>query len=543
MNKVNKIVVIMGVLILLSFVLLSFGEAAVEKSILRWNDQSPLKIDPGVVDEYSGMRATRIIYDSLVYPDKKGEPQPSIAKTWENSSDGKTWVFHLRSDIKFHDGTELTAEDVKFSLDRLLTMGTGYAYALLDIIKRVEVLDDYTIKFYLMKPYGPLLATLYRVLILNKDLVMSNIEKPGNYGELGDYGQNFLLNHDAGSGPYLVEKYPTQEYLLMKKFTNYWGYMAPKAPDEVKIILTTESIAVRTAMANRELEISDQWQSLNIFNDLDKIKGIDIAATPMGCMYYFMMNTKRSPLDDIHFRKAIAWAVDYDTLGKEVYAGYVQARGPIPHYIAGFDPTVFQYHFDLTKSLEELKKSKYYNKLDQYTIKLVWCSDAPDQKNVALSMQADLYKVGINAEVVGEPWLLIADQMTKQETSPDLVLLSCSASYPEAGSLLKKRYASSLANTNNQNEWLLDSKFDTMIEDAISTINTNERYAKYSKLQHYIMDLCPSIFLFEDATLHAYQSAYVDWPAAKGENIPVVGCDLDPRWIQVYPNKRAELLK
>ncbi len=77
-----------------------------------------------------------------------------------------------------------------------------------------------------------------------------------------------------------------------------------------------------------------------------------------------------------------------------------------------------------------------------------------------------------------------------------------------------------------------------MIEEALATVDREERFAKYKKLQHYIVDLCPTLFLADDFSQHAYQTTYMDWPAAKGEGIPIIGYELDARWIQIYPEKR-----
>jgi peptide/nickel transport system substrate-binding protein len=109
------------------------------------------------------------------------------------------------------------------------------------------------------------------------------------------------------------------------------------------------------------------------------------------------------------------------------------------------------------------------------------------------------------------------------DTSPHIQTTYVSADFPEAGSLLKVRYHSDAAPTWSQNEWLMDDELDQMIDAALVTVDENERYAKYKELQNYIVDLCPSLFLYDQVQKHAYQSAYVDWPAARGEVIPVMG--------------------
>jgi peptide/nickel transport system substrate-binding protein len=99
------------------------------------------------------------------------------------------------------------------------------------------------------------------------------------------------------------------------------------------------------------------------------------------------------------------------------------------------------------------------------------------------------------------------------------------------------------ASSYSTNAWLLDPQFDSMFNDAVQTVNKEERFAKYGELQHYAVDLCPSIFLVDQLLRHPYQYSYVDWYADKEEPFsPVQGFDFEIRKIKVYPQKRAELL-
>jgi peptide/nickel transport system substrate-binding protein len=524
-------------------VILNLGFAVASERQIRMDLPYPCYIDPAVGTDMASACSYVNLYDTLVYPDIKGDPQPHIAESWEVSEDRANWTFYLRSGIKFHDGTELTAEDVKFSMDRLKTIGEGFGY-LFDEVSSVEVISKYTVVFHLEDSFGPFLMTLYRFCILNKDLVMANIKKPGPYGDMGDYAKQYLMTHDAGSGPYMVKEFPLAEYLLTIQNPNYWLPLDPNSPDEFKIILTTEPVTVRLMMSRRELEISDGWQPNEVLTTLDKIEGVDILNSfALGISKVGMMNTKKPPTDDIHFRKAIAWAVDYQTIVDRIYTGSIRSKGPVPQRLAGSDPTVFQYHRDLNKAMEELKQSKYYGQLDKYPVTVVSESGDFDAEKVGLLLMSNLNDIGIKVEVQNIPWAKIVDESAALETSPNIMTLLVAPHYPEAGSILSVRYKSSSVATYEQNEWLLDPKYDAMIEDALGTIDQEERFAKYSKLQQYIVDLCPTLFLADFVQKHAYQKAYIDWPAAKGEEIPIMGYNFAARFIKVYPDKRAELLK
>ena len=524
-------------------ILVSLGVAGAAERNLRTNWSWPTYIDPAVGSDFSSSTALVNLYDSLVYPDMKGNAQPHVAKSWETSADTLTWTFHLRSGVKFHDGSELTAEDIKFSMDRLTTIGEGYGFLFVGKIVSTETPDKYTVVFRMKEPFGPFLTTLFRLYILNKDLVVANIKKPGPYGDMGDYGKEYLLTHDAGSGPYMVKEFQLEEYLLMEQNPNYWLPIDPDAPDEFKMIATTEPVTIRTMMARRELEITDAWQPLESLEALDKIKGVEISKIAVGNEHYFMLHTKKPPTDDIHFRKAMAWAFDYKTEAEKIWVDSTQSVGPVTQILPGHDPTVFQYHRDLDKAREELKQSKYYGQLDKYPVEIHWVSVPADNEKEALLLMSNLADIGIDAKIVKVPWMSIVEEMANIETSPNVVGVFVGPHYPEAGALLESRYKSESVATWEQNEWLQDEKFDAMIEDAIATVDREERFAKYGKIQHYIVDLCPSLFLFDQIQKNGYQATYIDWWSARGEAIPIMGYNFAARFIKVYPEKRAELLK
>ena len=529
------ILCVIGILINVS----SMGIAS-SPSIVRYSSDWPPSIDPAVGAEVESTTAIVNLFDPLVFPDTKGNILPHIAKSWDISPDGLTYTFYLNSGIKFHDGTELTAEDVKFSMDRLLTIGEGVAYLWLESIKETEVVDKYTVVFHMKTPFGPFLATLPSFFIVNKDLIMENIKKPGIYGDMGDYGKEYVSTHDVGSGPYMIKDFSRAEYLHMEKNPNYFLDIS-SAPDEFKMIGSTEPTLIKTLMAHRELEMTNRWLTPETLESLEKIEGVEVARWLASGEDYITMNTRKPPLDDIHVRKALAWAFDYDTCVK-LYPGSIQARGPVPLNVPGSDPNGFQYQRDLERAKLELKQSKYYGRFDEYPMVCQW-NDSPLQEKVAMLLMANAAEIGLTVNVVETTWSLICSDSASIETTPHFHVVGDEARYPEAGALLQARYHSMTAGTWENTEWLLDPVLDEMVDDALATIDREERYAKYREASRYIVDLCPSIFLVESPEGRAYQSAYMDWPAAKGEVIQGFKYDNCVRFIKVYPEKREKLLK
>jgi peptide/nickel transport system substrate-binding protein len=249
-----------------------------------------------------------------------------------------------------------------------------------------------------------------------------------------------------------------------------------------------------------------------------------------------------APTDDIHIRKALAWAMDYQTVITEIMPGSDQAVGPVMAGIPGWNPNVFQYHYDLDKARQELALSKYANNLSQYEISFVWCAEAAFEEKTVQLFAAACEELGIPLDVQKTPWMTMIANQAKLETAPNIAYFLVAGNYPEAGSILEARYASTAAGTWEQNEWLQNATIDAMLRDAFSTVDNTERYQKYQEIQEQIVNMCPTIFLFYWAQPRAYQEYYIDWPAAKIGGHVVAGYDLDARWISVYPEKRDELL-
>jgi peptide/nickel transport system substrate-binding protein len=500
---------------------------------LRVTFSWPTFIDPAVGNDFSSSTSLANIYDTLVFPNAEGGVDPWLAESWEVSDDGLTYTFNLREGLKFHDGSELLASDVVYSFNRLQTIGEGFAY-LITGVESVAAMDDYTVEFKLERPSGLFVPSLVRLYIANEDVVRANTQAEGPYGDEGDYGKDWLLTHDAGSGPYQVVEFPLEEYLLMEKFEDWWnaGSFHPNAPDQVRFIATTETVTVRALMDDSELEITDQWQTIEALEALDAMEGVTTIAFPTMTSFYYMMDTRKPPLDDVHCRRAVSWAFDYDQAVALEWPGTQQMVGPVPQSVGGHNPDVLVYHRDLAKAQEELAQCQYGADITDYPVEVMWIAEVPAEEKWALLFQANMADVGIPVEVVSQPWLSVVEDTSSQETSPHIVTIYVTTDLPEAGLMLQQRYHSSTANTWQQNEWLLDDDLDAAIEDALATADQAERFAKYQDLQEQIAELAPSLFLYDQVEKHAVAD-YVDWkPEA---NSPVMGYQIYAAWIGVTP--------
>ncbi len=492
------------------------------KRVFRATFSPPLRADPAVGNDYVASSTLPNLYDTLVFPNAQGGVDPWLAESWDISDDGLTYTFHLRKGVKFHDGTELKASDVVYSFNRLKTIGEGYAYLVTPGVESVTAVDDYTVEFKVAQPSALFLPSLVRLYVANEDLVRQNTKAEGPYGENGDYGKEWLQTHDAGSGPYKIKEFPLEQYVLMEKFPDWWGEFNPNAPDEARFIITTEAVTVRSLLENKELEVTDQWQSLEAYQAFEKIPGVKVIALPTLSSFYYMINTKKPPTDDVHCRKAMAYAFDYDTALTLEWPGTQQMIAPVPATLAGVDKTLPYYKRDLDKAKEELAQCKYAAELDKYPVEVHWVAQVPDEEKFALLFQANMAEIGIKVEVVKVPWLSMVENTSKLETAPHIATIYVSSDLPEAGLMMRQRYHSSTTGTWQQNEWLQDPELDRAIDDALATLDQKERFAKYSAIQAKLVDLAPSVWIYDQLEKHGIRDC-VDFPAARGETSVVMG--------------------
>ncbi|MDH5374231.1 MAG: ABC transporter substrate-binding protein [Candidatus Bathyarchaeota archaeon] len=508
--------------------------------LLRVGFAWPTFIDPAVGSDYSSSTAFTNLYDPLVFPTTTGEVKPWIVESWTTSQNGLNWTFTLRDDVTFHSGRQLKADDVLFSMERLITIGQGYAYLFSPYVdvNASKAIDDYTVQFTLKKTFGPFLTTLERLYIVDKEEVMDHIVQGGTYDypPNGDLAREWLLTHDAGSGPYKVTDVLLEDHVYMDRFADYWAEMKTDSPDEIRMLALAVPTTERTMLLKKELEISSQWLPEEVLDALSNA-GLASGSYPGGDMFYFMMHCRKPPLDDVHVRRALAYAMDYEAVVDEIYLDNPLAQCVVPVSLGGATELTM-YRRDLTAAMEELQQSKYWPDIgdhpENYEIEVDWCAEVPAEEGVALLFAESAQEIGLKVKVVKTPWGKMIVDMADQDLSPHVETVFVAAHYAEAGALLETRYHSKAAATWEQNEWLLNETLDAMIEDALSTTNMTERYQKYAELEQIILDMCPSLFLFDHLVKHSYQP-YVIWPSVLGESIPVMGYNIDGRMIEVIP--------
>lgn len=322
--------------------------------------------DPQRVLGIDAIVAVANMYDRLVYLDFDNTIKPWLATSWENSGDGLTWTFHMRKDAKFHDGSPVTSEAVKFTIDRAVGPGSGASLSrtYLAAIAKVDTPDPYTVKLTTEKPLGPMLRNVGHqnaLAVLNPRVVEArhnDLSKPV----------------DAGSGMYKLGDWRPGEALVLERNDAWWG---PKPAFKRVIYKPIPDSATRSIMLEKgEADVATVLPLADI-GRLQKTPGVKIIQSNSIRSTFFVIQMGKGPLTDVRVRQALNYAVDVDAIIKAVLSGYGQRERSILGTTMQFYEPSFRFVYDPARARQLLAEAgvKAGTRLDIYAPQGRWPGD------------------------------------------------------------------------------------------------------------------------------------------------------------------------
>lgn len=337
-----------------------------------------------------------LLYDFLVgaNPDGSLSTANGAAERWELSPDGLTWTFWLRRDITFHDGTKLTAEDVKWSLEMVIKPESiaGFAVRLRRSIAEVEAVDPYTLVIRTQKPD----------LWLAQDLSMAAghemaILPKAYYEQVGVEG--FTAN-PIGSGPYKWVKGLTGAFIELEAVDQHWAEGVPKykmvkymvVPEESTRIAMLQTGEVDIISASRERVPELQTKGFNVF--------VKERGSVMGC--YFHQQWDSVPIADKRVREALNLAINREEIAQFIFAGQAKlmAMYPVGSFAvaAGADPSLQPYPYDPEKAKQLLAAAGYANGFET-TIYSYGREDVPEMARLIEAIAGYMAEIGVKLNI------------------------------------------------------------------------------------------------------------------------------------------------
>lgn len=465
-------------------------------------------IDPQAAVDESSLHAAINLYDPLIYPNvEQGtmNPRPHIAESWQVTPDGKTYTFRIRRGVKFHSGRELTAEDVAWSMDRMLRTKRGFFWVFSPVLDpgSTQAVDRFTVRMRLKEEYAPFLGALEVFFIMDKDLIMANL-RPGSFGEFADYGAAFLERQDAGSGPFRMERWDRATEMVMVRFPDYWRGWKDKQITRVHYKTVTEEATVKTLLISGQADMVPQWLSAQSFAELKQTPGIVVKEDPTVQLFHLQLNTKKPPLNNLKLRQAISYSFDYDRALQQIFLGGTKARGPVPVRVPGWAPNVPTYGRNVNRAKQLLSEAGF--KPGEVTLEYVWVTALPLERQIGLLLQSNLQEIGIKLEIVGEPWANVVSRATKAETTPHITAVFDTLKYPHVDSHTYGMYHPSCWGTFRCMSFYENAEVTRLLEAARRATNVQEQMKFYQEAQIKIVQDAPSIYVANPLHRIAFRS-------------------------------------
>jgi peptide/nickel transport system substrate-binding protein len=416
---------------------------------------------------------------------------PNLAESFEDQ-DGTVFTFKLRQNAKFNNGDPVTAQAVKDSFARVLSIPGLASFLLSDVAfvsspDQIEVVDEKTVKFTLPQPNPIFLKVLQE---MNMAIVnVKEIETKG--GSTAEEQQQWAAAHPTGSGPYMLEKYEAGVELVLAANPNYWG----EAPYYKKVVYKIVPDVQNRLLLLRNGDVDVVYEAP--LKDLESLKAdsnISAYAVPTFGTLFFWLGANAEPWNKLEVRQAIAYAIPYDTIIKDVTYGYaLPATSWIPVGLEGhMDASPFKY--DLEKAKELLAAAGYPDGKGLPAITFYSKQGVPEEEQVAVYIQAELAKIGIQMDI--QPVALAAHSEKLASHEPGLFAFNFWIPYVPDG-VYSEYWNFKTADTGCCNYGSYsNAKVDDLITKALTELDPAVRNDYIGQVQQIVAGELPSMPIY-----------------------------------------------
>lgn len=376
-------------------------------------------LDPAIGYDYVNWSIVKSLFSRLMdYKPGTAELVPSLAESFDISKDGMTYTFKMRKGVKFTNGRELVAQDVKYSIERTTNAktespGAGFYDSIAGMeaykkgkakeVKGITVVDPYTVKFTLSRPD----ATFLHVMAINFSSVVPK-EVADKLGK--DFGKNVV-----GSGAFSMASWKLGQELVLKKNPDYFIKGVPKL-DQITFQVGLEPMTAILKLEKGEADFAGDGippaKFLQIRND-PKFKDLIIEGGQLQTSY-ITMNVQMKPFDKLEVRQAVNMAIDKARIVKIINNRALPANQPLPPSMPGFDKEYKGYAYDVEKAKELLKKAG----LEKGFASTLYVYNVDPNPRIGQAIQEDLSKIGIKVDLKNLPQANVIAAGGKAKTAP-----------------------------------------------------------------------------------------------------------------------------
>lgn len=448
------------------------------------------------------------LHARLIYLDAQGKAQPWLAQSWIVSDDQKEVTFKLQQGVKFHDGTDLNADAVKFHFDSIMDPANASPLkSYIGPLKTVTVVDPSTVKFVFDKPYAP--------FFVNMSYSYGGINSPTAVKKWGaQYGR-----HPVGAGPYMLKEWTPGSKIVLERFPDY----KPLRKDTVnkgaslasQIILTVipEEGTAQAALQTGEIlsaGLTSDTIAAFVGNPAFTVV-IDKEATNL---LFLEFNHQKAPFNDVAFRKAIGYAINRDAVGRSAYGGYAtSALSPLAVGIPGFDKDVAAKYgtpFDKKKAADLFAQAGWKANKDGILEK-----DGKPAKFVLKSyagfatinrslevIQANLKDVGIEVKLETSDWGAFYPSLLKDDWDMDLMRWT----WGDPGVL-----SDLFRSPGHRNKLAANTTIDQTLDQCNATMDPDKRAKCVSQAQQALLENMTIVPILTNWAMFAVRSEVQDY--------------------------------
>jgi dipeptide transport system substrate-binding protein len=491
------------------------------KTLVYCSEGSPENFYPGINTTGTSFDVNEHIYDNIVDFERGGtKVVPGLAEKWDISADGLTYTFHIRKGVKFHTTNknfkptrDLNADDILFMVERQWKKDNPYynvtssdhnyfeSMGMPALLKSVEKVDDYTIRFTLNKPEAPFLSNLA--------MQFAGVQSKEYADALLKAGTPEKLDQEpVGSGPFYLVQYQKDAIVRFKAFPEYWG---GKAKIDDLVFAITPDASVRWAKLQKgECHVMPYPNpaDLDAMRKDPNVTILDQAGLNVGYLSY---NTTKKPFDDVRVRKALNMAINKKAIVDTVYLSTgVPATNPIPPSMWSYNDNVKDDAYNVEAAKKLLAEAGYANGFETD----LWAMPVqrpynPNAKRIAELMQADLAKVGVKAEIKSYEWGEYRKRL--QAGEHQMGMLGWTGDNGDPDNFLHTLLGCDAVASGSNNARWCNKSFDDLVVKAKAVTDQAERTKLYQQAQVIFKEQAPWFTIAHAVQLKPVRKEVVDF--------------------------------
>lgn len=459
-----------------------------------------VSLDPHVQNDSHSEQIVAMLYNTLLKFEEDGTIVHDLAESYTISPDQRTWTFTLKQGVKFHNGKEMTAADVKATYARFMADDADATRLVVKEITKmfeaVEVIDQYTVSITTDKPYGPMMP-----LLCNRSLAIMDADVIEKYqASTGDFPESAI-----GTGPYKIQSWKKDEEIVLVRFDDYFG--APGKSDALHFRVMPEAASRVIALETGEVDFVTQFPAEDM-ERLEENPKINVIQKPSVGSRLFRFGCNDEIISNTKVRQAIVYAIDRTAFVEGLFPGMaMHSTGPIT-------PSVWGYHNfgvierDLKKAKQLLAEAGYP---DGFETKIVTTPRYAKGVELAETISAQLAEVGIRAEIEVLEWSVILPMwmgLTPEEFDQPIFIMGAGTSMMDADGALRGLYTTTDTGTNERNYGFYSNKdVDEFVMAGMSETDPEKRKELYKKASEILYLTDPAaIWLFDRPTTVAASS-------------------------------------